>query len=522
MTENTKDLRFETAHLHSDLKGHSLRGGSAVMLSQGAIFMLRLVSTAILARLLSPTDFGLIAMVVTVAAFADIFKDIGLSLATVQWEKLTHHQASNLFWINTATGAATMVALMAFSPVMVWFYDEPRLMSIGLWLSLMFLFGGLSAQHSALLKRQMRFGLLSLGEVLAMLLSVLVAVLLAWRWRGEADAYMALVWMMISRPFFVMMAVWMTFRWVPGWVRRRVGTGDLVKFGAGVTGFNIVNYVTRSADNILIGRFFGSLPLGLYAKAYQFLLLPIQQLRTPLVSVALPALSALQHDPVGYRRYMQKLLAILAFMTMPMMIYAAVFADMLVLVFFGPQWVAAIPFFTVFALLGFLQPVAGMCGLVLTTTGRARRFFLYGLLNGVIALVSFLMGLRWGAIGVAVAYTLANYLTLLPVWAFCFRGSPVSVDSFTVPLLRPALNSVAMGCFMWYGRALLPLPESVLLALFLSVLLSVLVYLLLFLASAGGRAFLSECLAYGRLVAVRAAGKSWSWTNGEIGRGRAS
>lgn len=495
MTTAEKDRRFETAHLHSDLKGHSLRGGSAVMLSQGAIFILRLVSTAMLARLLSPTDFGLIAMVVTFAAFADIFKDIGLSLATVQWEKLTHHQASNLFWINVLAGCLTMAGLIACSPFMAWFYNEPRLLKTGIYLSVTFLFGGLTGQHAALLKRQMQFGRIAVSEVAAVLLSVSIAVGLAWLWRGAPDAYMALVWMMILRSFALMVLVCVGCRWMPGGFRRHAGTGAMLKFGAGITGFNVVNYFARNADNILIGRFCGPGPLAYYAKAYQFLMLPIQQLRIPLVSVATPALSALQKNQAGYRRYMHKLLQFLAFLTMPAMVYSVVFADYIVLVFFGEQWLEAIPFFAILALLGFIQPIAGMCGLVLTTTGRSGRYFSYGMINAAVTVSSFLIGIQWGALGVALAYTIASYAALLPIWRFCLSGSPVSVRFFLQAVSRPALNSIAAGLLLWYAKRMFVSDWRLSASLVLTLGLYGLIYAALFSLSGTGRCFVRDCVA---------------------------
>ncbi len=491
MTADVKDNRFDTTHLRDDLKGHSLRGGSSVLFSQTAVFVLRIGSTAVLARILQPTDFGLVAMGVTVAAFADIFKDIGLSVAVIQWDKISHAQASNLFWVNAAAGLLTMAALIVFSPVMVWFYDEPRLFRIGVYLSVMFLFGGLTSQHSALLKRQMRFGWISLSEVLSVLLSVLAAMALALHWRSRPDAYMALVWMMITRPFFFMMAVWWICRWRPGRMRRHTGTAALLKFGAGITGFNIVNYAARNADNILIGKFCGSAPLAFYSKAYQFLLLPIQQFRAPLVSVATPALSALQYEPDGYRRYMGHLLAILAFVSMPFMVYVGVFTDYVVLFFFGDQWREAIPFFRIFALVGFIQPIAGMCGLVLTTTGKSRRYFAYGCIQGGVLTASFAAGIAWGAMGVVIAYAAANYIALLPLWRFCFAGTPVDTGLFLRSVRQPALNSLAMGAILWYGSTVLPVPTAVLPAFMLTLLLSVAVYAGLYGATVSGRRFLA-------------------------------
>lgn len=487
---------FDTKHLQGNLKGHSLRGGAATLLSQACILVARIVSTAVLARLLSPGDFGLITMVVTVTAFADLFKDIGLSMATIQRSEINHRQVSNLFWVNVAAGLSTMLVVLAFAPLIVWFYGEPRLLKVAMFLSINFFVGGLTIQHQALLRRQMRFGYVAFTEVVAVVLSIAIAIGMAWHCQNSPESYMALVWMSISRCFFIMLGMWIFCRWRPGAWKRGAGTRSMLKFGAGVTGFNMINYFARNADNILIGKFCGAGPLAFYSKAYQFLLLPIKQVRTPLVSVAIPALSALQDNVEGYRSYMRKLLAILAFVTMPLMIYAGVFPDIIVRFFFGEQWLESIPIFCAMSFLGFVQPVAGMCGLVLMTTGKTTRYFIFGVFNSLMIVASFLLGIRWGTVGVAVSYTIVSYIILLPTWWFCFSGSPVSSGLFVRAVATPALSSLVMGVLLLNLRNLISIPSSALFALITTGAFSIALYLLLYCVPASGRRSIVDYVLY--------------------------
>src|SRR5947209_3819081 len=134
---------LSTQHLHADLKGRSLRGGLLTGSSQGAQFLLQSISTVVLARLLTPADFGLVAMVVAITGMGQAFADLGLSEATIQRPEITHDQVSALFWINVGIGLALMLVTVGLAPVLAWFYREPRLKNIALVVSFTFLIGGL-------------------------------------------------------------------------------------------------------------------------------------------------------------------------------------------------------------------------------------------------------------------------------------------------------------------------------------------------------------------------------------------
>jgi O-antigen/teichoic acid export membrane protein len=179
--DDRQQKHFKTDHLLPNLKGHTISSGAVTVSAQGAKFFLNLVSTVILARLLSPRDFGLVAMVTTVTGFLRVFKDAGLSIATVQREKITHAQVSNLFWINIAVSAVSTLVVAASAPIIARFYHNPNLISITLLLSTTFLISGTTVQHQALLKRQMRFKALALIEVGSMVIGVLVGATMALR-----------------------------------------------------------------------------------------------------------------------------------------------------------------------------------------------------------------------------------------------------------------------------------------------------------------------------------------------------
>ena len=300
MTEESfQNNFFDTEYLKADLKGRSVRGGAVTMAGQGVRFFLQMGSTVVLARLLTPQDFGLIAMVTAVTGFVMMFKDMGLSMATVQRAEVNHAQISTLFWINVTLSLGVMLVTAALAPAIAWFYGEPRLTWITLALAGAFIFGGLTIQHQALLRRNMRFGTLALIGIISMVMGIVAAIIAAWYGAG----YWALVIMQLAGAITGAIAVWVVCGWRPGLPVRRSGVREMLAFGGNLTGFNVINYFARNADNLLIGKFWGSGPLGLYSKAYGLLMLPLRQINAPLSAVAIPALSRLKDEPERYRNY---------------------------------------------------------------------------------------------------------------------------------------------------------------------------------------------------------------------------
>jgi O-antigen/teichoic acid export membrane protein len=401
---------FDTSHLKSDLKARSVRGGAVTMLGQGACFILQSVSTIVLARLLSPADFGLIAMVMAVMGFAALFKDLGLSMATVQNAEIDHKQISTLFWINVAMSALIALISAALAPAISWFYGEPRLTMVTLSLSLVFVFGGLTVQHQALLQRQMRFMVLAAIQTIATLAGAVAAIITAAMGAG----YWALVLMQVISAVFVAMGVWLHCHWHPGRPVRLKSVRNMMVVGGNVTGFDIVNYFARTADNILIGRFWGAGPLGFYSRAYSLLMLPLNQINSPVAGVAIPALCRLHDDPPKYRAYYLKAIFLITLVSTPLVCFFVTCSDYLILLVLGPQWA---PISSIFSVLGFsalIQPLYNTQGWLHISAGRSDRYLRWGLFGSLLIVLGFVAGLPYGPIGVAAAYTVTTWVIIIP------------------------------------------------------------------------------------------------------------
>lgn len=440
---------FDTTHLRGDLRARSVRGGAVTLASQGAKFALTTVSTAILARLLTPGDFGLIAMVAAVVGFAMLFKDLGLSMATVQRESVTHEQVSTLFWINVAFSTLLAVLIAAASPLVAMLYGEPRLIPITAALGATFVFAGLTSQHTALLRRQMRFTALAFIEVAALALAIAAAVVIA----AMTRSYWALVALSAGQTFFTMLLSWACSGWMPGGWRWSPEVRGMLAFGGHLTGFNALNYFVRNFDNVLIGAVFGAGPLGLYSRAYNLLMLPIRQINGPATSVAMPALSRLQADPAAFRRFFLRAVGLLSLITAPIVAYAFADADLIVRVLLGDQWTDATGIFRLLAPAALIGAINIVPGWLCSSLGKTRTQFLWAVWSAPIVVAGFAIGLLWGPEGVAASFSITFTATFCAFIAMACRNSPVSVLDLWRSLRLTFLAAVlAAGALLLFKR----------------------------------------------------------------------
>lgn len=426
---------FSTSIMRKDLNRKAVRGGATVMGAEIGASLLRIGSMAILARLLLPEDFGLLAMVTSLTVFAERFKDMGLGDATVQAKDINHEQVSILFWINLSICMGIALFLAFLSKAVAWFYNDPRLLSITLVIASTFFFSGLVIQHQAVLRRQLRFGVLALIQLYSIVFSLLVAIVLAYYGFG----YWALVAREFSRALFVVIGTWFTCPWQPGLPQRRVCITPLLNFGKNVTGFNLIYFLSHSLDRILIGKLQGPYWVGLYTNAYQLVALPVSQIQYPVNTIALPALSVLQGEPSEFRIYYEKMLHFLTFFSMPVVAFVALFGDMIVGLLLGPKWMNAVPIFQVLAVGAFVEPLVHTAGPALVASGRTKEYFRIGAINALALLCCLIIGSFWGTIGVAIGYAVSVYLAVFVSLVYGLRHTPVRI--------APLLRSLIPNCF---------------------------------------------------------------------------
>jgi PST family polysaccharide transporter len=415
------------------------------MVSHGCKFAVSIVATAILARLLTPYDYGLIGMVGVATNFISMFSHMGLSHATVQRPEINYDQISTLFWINMALSIGICLFMVAISPAVGWFYGEPRVTKIAAVTAIGFIFGGLTVQHEALLKRQMRFFSLSIIAFLSIVAGYIVGIAFAWGGFG----YWSLVFSQMALLATNAAGVWLACRWIPGWPTRGSGVKTMLSFGGNVTGYATVNYFAKNADSLLIGRFTGAQELGFYTKSSQILALPTDQINEPVNAVAIPALSRLAQQPERYREAYRRMVEKVLMFTMPGVALMIATSDWLVRIMLGPQWGGTSKIVVVMGFAFLFQPLTNTGGWLLVSQGRAKEMLTWSLISAPFSILAIVIGLRWGALGVAASYSVARLLIINPLmfW-FIGRSGPIRTSDFWRILTPFTLAAVAViaGC----------------------------------------------------------------------------
>jgi O-antigen/teichoic acid export membrane protein len=413
---------LDTSHLSAGLQARTARGGVVTIAGRAGRVLVEGVLIVVLARLLPPSDFGLVGMALTVTRFVQLFKDLGLNMATVQRDEISQAQVSALFWINAGAGLILTVLVVAASPLIALFYEQPALTAITMWFALGVAFAGVSAQHLALLRRQMRFGALAIVELVGALLGLAGAVTLALMGFG----YWALVANAVLAAAGSAVASWLLCNWRPSALGRLRDVRELLRFGGQLTGVNVFNYLARNLDDILIGKLLGPHALGLYQRAYELIFLPVAQICVPIGHVALGALSRLQNDAARYRESFGKIFSVLLLINVPFGAWLVAVADLALPLLLGPEWAESARIFVFLGLVLAVQPVGHATSWLMITQGRTGELLKWSLISNITTAAVFVVSIRWGVEAVALSYALGGLFFRMPggIW-FATRSGPV-------------------------------------------------------------------------------------------------
>lgn len=430
---------MKTQHWHfdkvetSNLQARSTRNVGINLVAQGIRFVLQVGSTIALARILSPTDFGLVAMVAVIVNFVALFKDAGLAQATVQREDITDAQISTLYWINVAIAGGLALAIVALAPVIVWIYDEPRLLYLAMLLALPVAISGWGLQHRALLQRHMRFVAIARVEILGAGFGIALGLTAALYGAG----YWSLAFMTLGTALASNLGYWSSSGWVPQSPRRNTGVREMLRFGINLSGFNFVNYFARNADNFLIGKFIGATALGQYSQAYRLMLLPISQINAPITNALLPALSRVKDDQRAFEDLYLQWVQRIAWITVIPIASASLWGEEALVFILGQQWQLAGEIFEWLALACCLQPIGNFAGLLFVSKGETSQMLRWGVFASVFTVIAFAVGLQWGAKGVAIGYAAAMFPLFLALVFFSSKVSGMNPSKFLKKTLGP-------------------------------------------------------------------------------------
>jgi PST family polysaccharide transporter len=403
---------------------------------------------AVLARLLAPKDFGLVAMATTLTSFVGIFTDLGLSAATVQRKEIDQATVSALFYINLAMGLAMAIVCAAAAPIVGWAFGDPRVVTVTMALGLSIPVSAAGSQHYALLQRGMRWAPLQWTPVIAQATGAIVAILLALQ---TAIGYWALVAQLWVAAIVSTGLLWRFSHWRPSLRPRWRDAGTALPFGLSLVGSYFANYFHRQFDNVLVGWRWGATDLGYYTRAYQLLLLPYTLIEGPLAFAIVPALSRLQDEPQRWRSAFLRAFVVVNLLSSGLSAMLIASAEPLVRVVYGAGWGDAEPVFLLLSISMFAATPFSALSWVYVSLGHGRRMLLWAVLVTPFFVLSFLLGLPYGPRGVALCFSVAMCLAVTPGLAFMTRCAPVSLRDCLAAWLPAA---VAGGSAAWGARLL--------------------------------------------------------------------
>lgn len=481
------------------MKERAVKSAGITIAAQGIKLILQLGSVAIMARLLQPSDFGLIAMVTVFTGLALQFMEGGLSMATIQRDQITHAQVSNLFWVNGALGTALCLLGILISPLIAALYDEPDLTMVMAVMSLTFLIGGLSVQHDALLRRQMRFKAISVIDIVSMVAGIIAGISAAFAGFG----YWALVITTVTTLATKTAMRWLSTRWVPSMMSRGSGVGPLLGFGANLTGANFIGYIATNLTPFAVGIVGGAQSLGLFNRANMLTSIPSSQMLPPVMKVLQPTLSRVANDPERLRNTLNSIMGKLVLGTMFVTLTMAVLADLIVQLFLGSGWEGAVPIFRMLAVFSLVEPIAGFLAVSLVAIGNAKALLHWKAITLSILIVSIGIGSLWGAFGVVVAYALSGVFIRLPGFLYyASRLLPITFGELIKTLVPSVICAVGTTGGLYTLRQLIPIENSIAgLAVFIAA--AAVIYLTLCLLIKPTRRELIEILGLLKLLSSR-------------------
>lgn len=476
---------------------HASANGLAINFGfQFVRFGLQFLYQILIARLLTPAEFGLVAMTAPVLAFVGLFADFGLTQATVQKQDISQEQISFIFWINVLLSLALSALTISMAPLVARFYGDSRVTSVVMILGTMFFVGGLYAQHLALLNRRFAFLKLAIIDMASFVVGCVCGVLAALNGMG----YWAIVINQAVVSLVALSLAWILTRWVPGRPHRVADAGALLRFGGNITSFNVVNYFARNLDNVLIGKFAGEVSLGIYDRAYKLLLLPLSQITAPFAKVATPLLARTRHESTLYAKAYIRMLETILLLTYPAVAFAMVTSTQLIVTVLGVQWIAVAPIFSVLALGAFFAPISNSTGWLFITQDRTREMRNWGIVSSTLFVASFVIGLPWGALGVAISYIATGCFQGPMVWWAATRSGPVQFSA----LIRSVIPYVvAVTATLAATAELQRIMPHRLLTLAILFIVAYIIFLAVLLLQPRGRRALADMLLQVRGLAGR-------------------
>jgi O-antigen/teichoic acid export membrane protein len=370
----------------------------------------------------------------------------------IQRTDVTERHVSTAFWLNVGAGILLSAVVAALSPLIAAFYDNPSLVALTLAMSLNFAVAGIGLVPRALMQRAMSFHRLAVIEIAATAVAGTAAILAAVAGIGV----WSLVVLTLATSVLTTLALWLCSSWRPHLIVDRAALRELWSFSAGVLGFQTVNYWSRNFDNLLVGKVLGAAPLGIYSRAYSVILMPISQVNLVTTRVMFPALSRLQGDPARAKRAYLRAIGLIALVTFPVVIGLFVEARSFVLALYGPKWSEMVLILQILCIAGLFQSIGTTTGWIYQSQGRTDWLFRWGLVTGVLTIASFGVGILWGLVGIAVAYTTRTLVLVYFNYSIPGRLIGLTFSEVARQVRGVLAAALTMGLIVWLAQRQLP------------------------------------------------------------------
>jgi PST family polysaccharide transporter len=404
------------------MQTHAVNGALAIGVAQLIKMPFQAASIVVLPRLLQPVDYGIYAMITPLIAISGLILNFGISQAIIQAPALQRNQVAGLFWITVMAGCVAGALMLAVSPLVSVLYHEPRVGLVAAVSSLFLILSGFTNIHEALLNRKMKFAWVAMIGAAGVALGFIASAIAAYLGAG----YWSLLLGFGVQEVVSLLGCWLGVGWIPREKPALHGLLRFYKFGGSIMLADAATVAARDADSILIGRYVGVAPLGHYDRANKLAVVPVLRINTLLQTLLRPIFSRLNEEGERYRyAYLRVIRQLLLFMT-PGVVAAGVTAPVLVPFVLGDQWAPAAPIFAWLTLAALHRPVSNSMDMLFISQGRTRDYLIWSVFSTATSLAAFIVGLRWGAVGVAAAFGLSDILLRMPVlWWWVTRRGPI-------------------------------------------------------------------------------------------------
>jgi PST family polysaccharide transporter len=408
-------------------------------------------SQVVLARLLNPIDFGIVAMCAPIFSFLSIFNDLGLSQATIQRPALTRNDSNLIFWMNAGLGFGVALAIMAVAPAAAHFYGDDRVTAVLIALSFVILINSLSSQQVALLVRGIRPVPLLIIDILPVIANVIVSIAAAMLGYG----YWSIVIGQATHAFTAGSIAWIASDFRPSWPRDLRHAIPILRFGGHLTGLNIGSFFAANLSPVLIGRLYGVVQVGLFDRAFKLVSMSYMQILAPISRIAETLLARLIDDDTQYRKAFFQIAEATLLVALPGLLCIAIMSDAAVSLLYGARWIECSPIVSYFAFGSLMTPLGTVATWLLISQGRSSDMLRYGLISNLIVVLSLLVGIAWGVIGVALSFAVFAIPTHgLTIWA-ATRNGPVTLANFIAMLVPIVVAMVVAAVAVFFLSAIM-------------------------------------------------------------------